>query len=179
MSERRFERWRDSARWAGRGFIAYHEAGHAVAAYLLKIRIDFVTIISETGGEIAGYLRHGPLPGIERGVMLALAGPVVDEFINSPLGGSEADKAHALDLAEQAIGSNDQLQTYIDRLWSQTWDLLTDPEHWRAIEHVAEALLAGDDILLEEEIVNEDQGQIDEFRIGRKRVRQIIEAAIG
>lgn len=167
MSEERFERWRAAVMRESRGFVAFHEAGHAVAAYLLHKRIDQVTIIPDADRQIAGRLKHGPSLNVERAtnkqiereIMFTLAGPVVDEFIDSPLAGSASDKARALNLAEHMVGSAEELLTYSDRLWSRTWDLLTDPEHWRAIEHVADALL-------------------EEERIGRKRVRQIIGAAI-
>lgn len=174
MKPERIERWRAEVMRAGRGFVAIHEAGHAVAAYLLHVRIDHLTIIPDADRQIAGHLKHGPTSAsfkpdidfgratkteLERQVMLSLAGPAVDELVNSPLATSSADVVRALDLAEHAVGSDAELHTYIDRLISRMKDLLAEPPHWRAVETLADALL-------------------EEERIGRKRIRQIIGVAI-
>ena len=189
MSEIRFERWRAAVMREGRGFVAMHEAGHTVMAYLLHKRIDEVIIIPDADrgleGTLHGYLQHGPIPAhwnvntnyklasnkrrIEREAMIDLAGPAVDEILNSPLDIGSGDLGRALNLLRLPDGGEeDELDMYyneekakieLDRLASQVRDLLIDPEHWRAIEHIADVLLA-------------------EGRIGRKRIRQIIGAAI-
>ena len=140
--------------------VAYHEAGHAVACYLLHKPFHYVTI---RGEDLEGTMGHvmawdapeGYRPDInedartrarvERDVMVLLAGQVADELAGySPRDpdyyGPEGDNSAAVSMASYITGSDEQLEHYLAWLLARTKDKLALPWHWAAVVAVADAL---------------------------------------
>jgi hypothetical protein len=134
---------------------AYHEAGHAVAAWCLGYRPSTATIIP--GTDSIGQVRHeNPFPGIdlefdgsnwrrlriERAIMICLAGPIAQRRYRKTSwrrwhGGT--DYVTATELALRVSGSSEIASAFLKWLNLRT-ALLVD-EHWRDIKRIAIGLL--------------------------------------
>lgn len=153
---------------------AYHEAGHAVAAYSMRRRIRAVSIIPE--GNTLGHNLYGkglniqPDAGvdgrmrneIERRVICVLAGWAVEARLNPRRRGiatGSNDLRHASDLASYVVGSAEELEAYSNWLWIRTKLLIALPYHWAAIEALAGEL-------------------VTHKRLGERRVREVIETSL-
>jgi hypothetical protein len=137
--------------------VAYHEAGHAVAAYLLKVhRIRSISIIpdAETEGRVhhskPGKTYHpewdtGPRTRskTEKMIMLCLAGDMAENMLlkrdsrNTRL----TDYDTAVDLACYHCSDGDEAGAYVNFLYYRTRNLLRLPERWAAIEELASVLI--------------------------------------
>ena len=134
---------------------AFHEAGHAVAAYAENLRIRKATIIAERN--TLGYvLNDSPSGGVqldcdradrarlraERAIIICLAGPVAQKRYSPRswrnVDGSE-DYEQAKNLAIKINGSTDAANAHLKWLEIQTRDLVE--LRWREVEIIAEALL--------------------------------------
>ncbi len=135
---------------------AYHEAGHAVAAYLLRRKFRFVTIRSRGGYE--GYLRHEPRKEaflgeeeekprarslVERDIIVSLAGSAAVFLLTGShdRAGAWADRHRAMDLAESVCGSGRECEAYVRWLCVRCEDMLKVQANWHALETLAEELL--------------------------------------
>jgi ATP-dependent Zn protease len=134
---------------------AYHEAGHAVAAWTLGYRPTTATILA--AGDSAGQVRHeNPFPGIslefdgsdrtrlrvERAIMICFAGPVAQKrYRPTSWRGwhGAADYATAAELAFRVCGSREIASAFLKWLDLRAGSLIAD--HWDAVERVAAALL--------------------------------------
>jgi hypothetical protein len=134
---------------------AYHESGHAVAAWKLGYRSIRASITA--GDESAGEVRHeSPLPSdqvefdgselarlrVERIIIIRLAGPIAQKRYRRTSwrrwhGG--ADHAVAADLALRVCGSGEIASAFLKWLDLRAKALVE--EHWPAIERLANALL--------------------------------------
>lgn len=160
--------------------IAYHEAGHAVAAYLLCVRFNHVSIVPEGGR--GGHLAHSrsvlheedwcSCPDsrsrhrTEREIMVHLAGTVVDEILDNQdmYNGANADLVWAQKLSENAAEALSQEVTdaYMKWLWLRVGAYLQLPWNWAAVEAIADALV--------------EHGQLG-YRRARDVIRQAVESA--
>jgi hypothetical protein len=137
--------------------IAYHEAGHAVAARLVKppVMVKYVTIIPDEHN--LGHCKGGdrlpknfkpdsevsPLTRnrIEAQVIYYLAGYVAEEkFMGRKPRGCKPDIQTALNLACYVAGGGKPLEAYFAWLWAQTEALFQNPFFWKCVEAVAEKL---------------------------------------
>ena len=134
---------------------AYHEAGHAVAAWNLGYRSIRASITA--GHESAGEVRHeSPLVGdevefdgselarlrVERVIIIRLAGPIAQKRHRRTSwrrwhGGT--DYAVAADLALRVCGSGEIASAFLKWLDRRAKALVE--EHWPAVERLANALL--------------------------------------
>ena len=140
--------------------IAYHEAGHAVAAYVHHVAIHRAAIIPSA--DFAGHVSHAnPLRGrpidamttprdrrhMERLVIVALAGDAAQRR-HAPRSvrswHADQDRRNAADLVSYFVGSEAQQAAYLAYLWAVTDDLVD--LHWPAVEAVAAELLERRDL---------------------------------
>jgi hypothetical protein len=153
---------------------AYHEAGHAVAAYLRNRRFTSVSIVAEH--ETLGQCVFGNQPGvieldaesyrrtrdrIETLIMVALAGVLAECQLTGRHNwrGAHADLHDATDYASYVTGDEQELNAYLRWLWERTRNLLSARPHWAAVKALAAELLAS-------------------RRIGERRARQLIAGAL-
>jgi hypothetical protein len=136
---------------------AYHEAGHAVAAIHLRVGIgrQGVSIVPSEGAfgtchilksfsgnpelEITGRIRLGA----EKMAIILLAGPAAQRnFRASSLRNyhGHSDRRWAIDLMDRFVGSNRELEAYLNLLRIRAEQLVANPFTWKTIEAVAVAL---------------------------------------
>ncbi len=127
---------------------AYHEAGHAVAAWSLGAKVYRASIVPRSDAH--GSVQHSnPLRGTrlecdgsdrarlraERAVVICLAGPEAQRRFNPRSWHSwHGQSDHAL-----AVDSEEAASAHLKRLEYRTRDLVTT--HWPAIESLALELL--------------------------------------
>jgi len=136
---------------------AYHEAGHAVVAWLQGVGLSRGSIVLEPGRH--GHIRHhlifgcmpppdSVLPGasakfrLEKKVRISLAGPLAQKKFNSRTYRSwhgEADHNQAADCVSCLARPDDEFVAYWKLLEVQTRNLLN--RNWPLVEAVAAALL--------------------------------------
>ena len=134
---------------------AYHEAGHAVAAWKLGYRPIIVSIAAAS--KSVGEVRHeSPFPGnslefdgsdlarlrVERAIIIRLAGPIAQKRYRPTSwrrwqGG--ADYAVAADLALRVYGSGKIASAFLKWLDLRAQQLIED--HRSAVERLATALM--------------------------------------
>ena len=136
---------------------AYHEAGHAVAAFHLGIKGKSVSI--EPIEDSAGHFQHAnPLQGIqldvdgsdrarlrvERLVKVCFAGPIAQRRFN-PKGyrtsHASSDFETATGVLMRLTGSTKELEAYAELLHIQTEQMICNRLNWLRIEEVAKALI--------------------------------------
>lgn len=158
---------------------AYHEAGHAVAAYLQRRRVLYVTIVPEPENNTLGHCALRRPPGwsmpdasndcktrarAESQIIISLAGHAAVEALKGrparqKQAGSWADWDAAISLAANMTGSPEETEAYLNWLWARTADLIRLPWNWAAVHVLAYELLK-------------------QHRIGERRARAIISEAI-
>jgi hypothetical protein len=136
---------------------AYHEAGHAVVAWLQGVGLSRASIVLEPGRH--GHVRHhwmfggmpppdSVLPGasakfrLEKNVRISLAGPLAQKKFNARTYRSwhgESDHNQAADGVNYLAGPDDEFTAYWKLLEVQTRNLLN--LNWPLVEAVAAALL--------------------------------------
>jgi hypothetical protein len=155
---------------------AYHEAGHAVAAYWHRIRLDSITI--EPDGDCQGHTRIGtPLAKhwldaghtgsrgrkrMEAYALLVIAGPAAQRryrprSVRSWHG--RQDFKNADDLVSYFVGSDAERDAYLHRMSVRANAFVALPDVWRAIGTVADRL-------------------IRERRLGRAELRRTIRVSL-
>lgn len=141
--------------------IAYHEAGHAVAAYHLHIKIRKLSIIPDHDSH-GRMIQRDPFAGIniewdetprahlrtQQAIVVYLAGPVAQKRFRARsyrrLHGS-SDHAHAVDLALRACGSEQSATAFLKWLHIEASDMMA--LHWPMVEAVARELLVKNEII--------------------------------
>ena len=143
--------------------VAYHEAGHAVACYALRMRFSSITIIS---AEEYRARVHMPNPWrtfqpecadldnpkdrarIEKFAMMKLAGPAAQEIflgkkVKDDTGRSE-DWGGAYDILDYVTGSNEETLAYVEWLKERMGSFFRrrNGVYFHAVEAVAKTLLA-------------------------------------
>jgi Peptidase family M41 len=157
--------------------VAYHEAGHAVAAYVLRLPMREVSIIEEA--DSLGHMEHAPTPWfqpdvwygddrrtehrIEARIICALAGPAAEARWGGRRNrvGAGQDERNALDLADYVAGdpTGEGARLYVAWLRHRAEGLVRRELYWAAVEALAAELLA-------------------RRRVGARRARAIIKQAI-
>ena len=133
---------------------AYHEAGHALAHFVLHIRFDGVTIKPSPETDTLGQLiQEAPraisvndLQGwqVDEEIIACFAGPSAEARISGrtcwPKGSN--DFQFAFDLAAKLDHLHvEDIDPYLRDLWARAKNLLKRPGHWLGVERVAAALL--------------------------------------
>lgn len=135
---------------------AYHEAGHAVAAFTLRLKIcrRGVTIVPDKERDMLGYanvtaqLRGRPDTAtsartrarIEAWAVAHLAGDVAErKFTGRRRFGRHSDLLHASDLLEHISTSVEQFDARLRVAYAGAQDLIED--NWVSVQTVAEELL--------------------------------------
>lgn len=137
--------------------IAYHEAGHAVAARRVGCRIKKVSIVPDEDSD--GRMTHGPYfkgfhpdwdnssrvqRRLENMAFVCLAGPAAQRRFN-PHGyrhqHAGQDHHDAMNLLGYMVGSDEELEAYLRLTEVRVTNFVRNPHTWMAIEAVAAALL--------------------------------------
>lgn len=134
---------------------AYHEAGHAVAAYSLRRKIIEVSIVPEPG--LLGRVTHTLLKDFhpdydtrlstlrkgEKEITFSLAGIIAQKRLTGrrdwTLG--HIDITDALGIASNLMGDDKEAQRYVNKLWHKTEKLIYAPPRWAAVKALAAELL--------------------------------------
>ena len=136
---------------------AYHEAGHAVASYLVKRRLSYVTIEPNPDNHTLGHCEYRNLAifkpdavltgrlrnQIEKLIIVLLAGAVAErlKFGRTYWIGSENDTTQAHDLAIYLCNEDKEAGAFINWLWQRTRNILEFGPHWAAVEAISEELM--------------------------------------
>lgn len=153
---------------------AYHEAGHAVTAHLMRRRIRRASIVEDdvSYGHVAYWAWpksfHPDYQTDARTVRLAEAGAITDlggvvaqEIFTGGYDweGARSDVHAAVDLVSYLCGGPEATEAYLSRLLGQTRELLSEPRAWAAVQALADELLRCE-------------------RLGASRVRGIVHTAL-
>jgi hypothetical protein len=140
--------------------IAYHEAGHAVAAIVFGHQFDEVLIDPEEptagregkgSGHIANWTdgvldRDVTMPVAENRALFAFAGDAADMYL---IGGRPPGETFdhggdywcALSGTERVFPENRERHSFLDRMEDRAREFVREPLRWRQIQALAEALL--------------------------------------
>jgi hypothetical protein len=136
--------------------VAYHEAGHAVASFLLDQRFGVVTIIPKgntLGCVMSRKFRRAFLPDCDTGDYTRVR---AERYILGLLAGHEAERIHtgrsnhvgagsddaeAFNLAAYFTRSDDELVKYVVYLRARVRGLLRNRWAWKAVRSLAHGLL--------------------------------------
>lgn len=167
--------------------LAYHEAGHAVAAYLMNLRFKTVSIISkETGFERCHFTKwpknyyqernRSPKSRnlIEKEVTTVVAGHLSERMLageTEPIG-EHHDVTMAQKLLDSLCGSTEETDAYLRWQWVRTKNMLRLPLNWMMVEALATALIERRELSEESarSIFQETQGKWMNFR--RKTIEE-------
>lgn len=138
-----------------RTLTAYHEAGHAVAAYLLRKRFRYVTIRQD--GDYEGHMRHPrseayeqarSRAALERDIMVSLAGGAAIRVLTGRQDriGAWCDRHKAMELAEETCGSRRECEAFVSWLSTRVEGMLRSQANWHAVETLAEELMLQESI---------------------------------
>jgi ATP-dependent Zn protease len=132
---------------------AYHEAGHAVAAWWFCLKYKHVTI--RPNADSLGHMLHSVpnwfRPDIEssdrvflraqRHIITSFAGQLAEAKLRGrpPRFGMESDNQNAVDMAFRFCGSRETTEAYLRYCWLMARDLVN--ERWPQIEALAAALM--------------------------------------
>ena len=137
---------------------AYHEAGHAVAAYHLRVGIGrsgvsilpnedwhgFVHVLKGFSGEPDIELTAKMRLGAEKRAIVLFAGEAAQRRFRPTSVRSyhaETDRTHAVDLMSYFVASDRELDAYLKWLQIRAEDFVESPVNWKMIEAVAKALM--------------------------------------
>jgi hypothetical protein len=136
---------------------AYHEAGHAVMAWSLRVRVDKVSICPE--GDSLGHCSHekivrGRNPELddslrrrdqyEKDILVALAGGIAQRLFNCRSWRRlyvEGDWRKAARLAFNINGSSEQADAYLRWLEIRAKDTISSKRMWPLVKALARELL--------------------------------------
>lgn len=146
--------------------IAYHEAGHAVAYFILKRRFSFITIVPNKKDNTLGQVSsEGLLPNknlqeaefyrkkkyessVEKIVIILFAGGIAEsKFAGKRIyKGSGSDYQVATNMISHLCSSNEEIEAYLHLLWIRAKQLFTfslgeNTPYWKAVEELADRLL--------------------------------------
>ena len=120
--------------------LAYHEAGHTVAALLLGRSVARVSIVRDDptrGVRVPSFDAEAPdESGTGRDKVLILLAGCAAQQVRDPASPRQTD-AKDWPRAEALAGSASALEAE----WERAVALLQSPEHWQRVERLAQALL--------------------------------------
>jgi hypothetical protein len=137
--------------------VAYHEAGHAVAAWRLRIPLHRTGVTIVPDGEAAGTTSHHKVVGreiewdvsdrtvlkAERFAQVCLAGGIAQRhYCPQSVRRYHTDSDH-----HNAIGvlinlaAGRELEAWLKLLYIRTENMLANQDVWRAVQRLAEALV--------------------------------------
>jgi ATP-dependent Zn protease len=136
---------------------AYHEAGHAVSHFVLRVPFRYVTIKPDIEKHTLSHV-YGVFPKkfnpelnrdirtrtrVEHEIMTSLAGHIAEKIASGRTDnvGASFDNHAAVDLASYVTSSDGEMNAYLEWLRIRTESLLLLPLHWDMIEEVANALM--------------------------------------
>ena len=139
--------------------VALHEAGHAVASYLLGRPFDEIALHPQDGPGVWGSVSVtaggdiSPDDGdwserdrLEKTIVILLAGPAAECRYTgaSPWAAGGSDLEHVVGIACRRFswGTEATLRQRVEHLWHRTKDLIYDEENWDCVQRVAEVLKA-------------------------------------
>ena len=122
---------------------AYHEAGHAVAAYLLRRGIDFVSIVRRESHVGVCFPTQTKRVDEEQELLIIWAGTVAEGMMTGWFdeGGVDSDWDRLLDIGVQLCGDRERATVYLCELQRITEDTFTLPPVKAAVEALAQQLL--------------------------------------
>ena len=155
---------------------AYHEAGHAVASYLVHRRLACISIIPNPVDHTLGHCEYrnlstfkpnAPLTNrlraqVEKLIIVLLAGAITEHLRTGRVfrKGSDEDIKQAHDAAMYLFDDDKEAKAFVDWLREHTRNILSYGPHWSAVETLA--------------------AELKERRfIGERLARQIIRESIG
>ena len=137
--------------------VAYHEAGHAVAAWEVSLPIKTLSIVPEA--DTAGRLVHPPYfkgvhpdadtspcvqRRIENMVFVCYAGPEAERRFN-PKGlwkdHAQGDWKQAIEILTHQVGSDEELEAYCNLMRIRAKNFIALDHVWEDIEKLADELL--------------------------------------
>jgi hypothetical protein len=136
---------------------AYHEAGHAVAAFHVGVKTRAILVIARDGSpgrhSLGSYIAGmraglGRSPQAQRHAenmaLVCLAGPAAQRRF-SPKSmrryHGESDRRLAIDLLSRFTNSDEELRAYRRLIEARTRRMIARPETWRLVEGLAKRLL--------------------------------------
>jgi ATP-dependent Zn protease len=139
---------------------AYHEAGHAVAAFTYHKRLHRVSIQADHDAGLLGYVKlaHGIgeaiayadpekyLRRVTENVVISLAGVVAEQEHTRGKhnwAGADRDRHNAADLASYVV-SDEELAPYV--AWLMVRARVLIKWHWRAVDALAQELLVREEM---------------------------------
>ena len=136
--------------------LAYHVAGHAVAAYILRQRFSKVSIVDDADN--LGHLAHGgphskgfhpewddsprTRTQAEKEIMVYFAGAAAEKILTGTDPIESSDLTVAVGLTFALTASLEETLAYLRWLQVRTKELLAVPHHWAAVGALAQELLA-------------------------------------
>lgn len=133
---------------------AFHEAGHAVAAFHLGIVVKRVSIVrgEDHNGLVSSSLPKGFDPDsvnlrnrgiVESNIIMCLAGPIAEKHFTGRYNhvGARQDYRTSIDLACLTCGSDKECERFVEWLWVRSENLLKHPRNQQAVKALAEVLL--------------------------------------
>lgn len=134
---------------------AYHESGHAVAAWLLNVPFLYTTIDPPEELGCPGYTKMVPNANLTRqevlddmvvlasGMIAATFYPEIDFHYRDDymLAGSDDDSEHIREYAAKLATDDSEYTEFVDQAHLRANELLRNPINRRAVIKVAETLL--------------------------------------
>ena len=135
--------------------VAYHEAGHAVAAIRLRRAFKKASIIPEEGsaGRVSGFSEWFPdqyllntnilMRMVKSSIIIDFCGVASAEKQTGVRDWETAthDLSNMINVALSVCSSAEDVSSYLDELWQDSINFVNNPENWADIEIVAKALL--------------------------------------
>lgn len=135
---------------------AYHEAGHAVACYELRVKFKYLTIIQDEDRNSLGHILINRFyenfkpdmqevsnirQRIEKIVMTDFAGVIAEKIYAGRHNwrGARSDTHEAVDMLDYLVSSSKELTAYADWLMIRTEQMLSF--NWYKVEALAEELM--------------------------------------
>ena len=125
--------------------IGYHESGHDIMAYLLHHPIEEIKVFVNKYSHY-GYIITDPnLDGrpvsrcIKEGALISCAGNAAVYLLTGRKywWRSSGDYVDVVGALSWLYGCKDEITAYIEFLWIQAKNLLSEPENWCAVEYLA------------------------------------------
>jgi hypothetical protein len=170
---------------------AYHEAGHAVMAYLSRRRFCYVTIDQNELDEVTrGFVRVSRLKSswndiccsggsqaratIEREIKITIAGEAAEALLagRNNWVGAKQDIEKCYDFCGSQCGSMEESDAYLKWLWLRVQNKLKLPLNWACVQALAGALLKHRRIGYPKACAIIEQAEMEQAKIEETRIRK-------